>query len=287
MAALSKFDARPGALVEPSVVALLSKVRGESHTQVRDLLVRQGTLERTRAATRSLDPVRRARAAHLLGPGRPSGGPSRPGADAARPRRRRTPSQRSRPGSPRRSALDHSLAADPLLPAAPYLPRSSPRPWPSWGSGPTPRCSAPSVTSPARARGRDRDLRSGRCRAGLTGPAGGAAPRRPDRGARAGRPRARPARSPGRRRRPGGRWWAEAAGRPPHGGGSGTGGHRFTRRLCRGCAGCWALPSTGWRPTPQRRWPGSAATASRRCATWRPRADGRRVEAGPASPWLT
>ena len=67
VAALSKLDRSTWRAVEPSVVALLSKVRGESHTQVRDLLVRQGTLERTRAATRSLDPVRRARAAHLLG----------------------------------------------------------------------------------------------------------------------------------------------------------------------------------------------------------------------------
>ena len=67
VATLSKLDRSTWRAVEPSVVALLSKVRGEAHTQVCELLVRQGTLERTRAATRSFDPVRRARAAHLLG----------------------------------------------------------------------------------------------------------------------------------------------------------------------------------------------------------------------------
>jgi hypothetical protein len=67
VAVLSKLDGRTWRSVEPSVVALLAKVRGEAHTHVVELLLRQGTLDRTRAATRSRDPVRRARAAHLLG----------------------------------------------------------------------------------------------------------------------------------------------------------------------------------------------------------------------------
>jgi HEAT repeat protein len=70
VAALSKLDPRVWRCVEPSIVALLSKVRGEAHTQVVELLVRQGTIGRATAATRSWDPVRRAGAAHLLGQSR-------------------------------------------------------------------------------------------------------------------------------------------------------------------------------------------------------------------------
>lgn len=64
---LSRLDARRWRAVEPSVVSLLGKVRGEAHSHVVGLLLERGTLGRARRATRSTDPVRRARAAHLLG----------------------------------------------------------------------------------------------------------------------------------------------------------------------------------------------------------------------------
>jgi HEAT repeat protein len=73
VAVLGALQGRGWRAVEPSVVALLSKVRGEAHAQVVELLVRQGTVDRARHATSSHDPVRRARAAHLLGLARQRG----------------------------------------------------------------------------------------------------------------------------------------------------------------------------------------------------------------------
>jgi HEAT repeat protein len=67
VAALDRLPARDWRSVEPSVVGLLSKVRGEAHAQVVELLIRRGTIARATRSTHSLDPVRRARAAHLLG----------------------------------------------------------------------------------------------------------------------------------------------------------------------------------------------------------------------------
>ncbi len=70
VAALGGLDPATWRAVEPSVVAMLAKVRGESHAQVVELLTRRGTVEQARRSTRSIDPVRRARAAHLLGQAR-------------------------------------------------------------------------------------------------------------------------------------------------------------------------------------------------------------------------
>ncbi len=64
---LSKLDRRPGAPSSPRSSPSCPRCGARRTPRSVELLVRQGTLERTRAATRSLDPVRRARAAHLLG----------------------------------------------------------------------------------------------------------------------------------------------------------------------------------------------------------------------------
>lgn len=70
---LSRLDAGDWRALEPQVEALLGKVRGESHTQIVELLHRRGSLDAALRATRSLDPVRRAAAAHLLGNARQRG----------------------------------------------------------------------------------------------------------------------------------------------------------------------------------------------------------------------
>jgi HEAT repeat protein len=68
--ALGQVDDRDWRALRPGIEALLGKVRGESHAQVVELLHRRGSLEAALKATRSFDPVRRARAAHLIGTAR-------------------------------------------------------------------------------------------------------------------------------------------------------------------------------------------------------------------------
>jgi HEAT repeat protein len=64
---LLDLEPRTWQALEPAVVAMVRKVRGESRHSLVDLLARRGTVDRYTRALRSLSPVRRARSAELLG----------------------------------------------------------------------------------------------------------------------------------------------------------------------------------------------------------------------------
>ena len=267
------------------MVALLSKVRGESHAQVR----RPARAPGHPRAHPGGDPVARP---GTPGPGRPparagrpSGAPGPTSSGCSRDRDETYAGSARRPRPPRRPALDDAPAAHPgRPPRRPCVGRRLGR-GRARAVGATPRCSAPSATSPrwcGRSRSRSavwpvpsRPRRScGRRCATTARSRCGSAP---------------PARSAGSASRtPSPTWWPLVRPKQPAAlrmvVARALGDIGSTAGRAGAAPDAAARPSTGWRPTPPRRWPGSAAAASRRCATWRPRADaaGREARAGLA-----
>lgn len=74
---LAGVDAATWRSLEPTVVSLLTKVRGDAAVALTELLTRRGTIARAQAECARRDPVRRCRGAELLGAARaPGTGPT-------------------------------------------------------------------------------------------------------------------------------------------------------------------------------------------------------------------